>query len=185
MRWIVWVISCLVFICPVHGQATFKAGFGMLVPLYDLDEPLIRVDEQIGLGGHGGIQFQVNPSLSLIVEAGYYRNGIGLKDFVAQADADVSSISGNAGIMFQSLANPALYGFLAPGVGKTKGTAKSGGESLSVDEKGFNILIGTGIRYAVNDNVGIFVEGRYTHTFHEDAYKAIPILAGVFFTSSE
>lgn len=185
MRYIIAGMFAIMVASSAHAQTTIRAGFGTLIPMIDLEEvPGVDVTQKIGLGGSAGIEVGLQPSLSIFVEGSYNRHTVEIGDNVISVDADASSLAGNIGILAKSSENPSVYGFLAPGYAQSKVEVDVLGFNESETENGVNLLIGAGIRYLLNTNAGVFLEARYTHTFHDEAYRSIPIHAGLFFTTN-
>lgn len=53
------------------SQVSFKGGLGVSVPAYDQSEPPVTVDNKIGIGFQGGLEWVHRSNFGVFVEGNY------------------------------------------------------------------------------------------------------------------
>lgn len=160
------------------SQVNLKGGLGVAVPAYDQSEPPVTVENKIGIGFQGGLEWVHSSNFGLFVEGGYWSNGAEV-ELIPDLDASISSLAFHGGALISSGSAPAFYGLAGVGFIRAEANIEVFGMSIGEDESGLSITAGVGVKFPVAEKVKVYVEGRYQHAFIDEDYKIMPISAGL------
>ena len=163
------------------AQINLKGGLGVSVPVYDQSEPPVTVENKIGFGFQGGLEWVSDANFGLFIEGNYMSNGAEVES-IPDLDASISSLGFHGGALLVSGGAPAIYGLAGVGYVRAEANIEAFGISIGEDESGLSILAGVGVKFPVAEKFMVFVEGRYQHAFIDEDYKIAPITAGLSFS---
>lgn len=160
------------------SQFNLKGGLGVSVPAYDQSEPPVTVENKIGFGFQGGLEWVSDANFGLFLEGNYMNNGAEV-ELIPDLDASISSLGFHGGALIMSGSAPVVYGLAGIGFVRAEANIEVFGMSIGEDESGLSFTAGVGVKFPVAEKVMVFVEGRYQYAFIDEDYKIIPITAGL------
>lgn len=143
--------------------------------------PPVTVENKIGIGFQGGLEWVHSSNFGLFVDGSYWNNGAEV-ELIPDLDASISSLAFHGGAMIVSGSAPMVYGLAGVGFVRAEANIEVFGMSIGEDESGLSFTAGVGAKFPVAEKVMVFVEGRYQHAFIDEDYKIIPITAGLSLT---